>query len=229
MKTFSGERQPELRTGIRSDADYIWRVGKGRGREGAQQQVAHFSRDQLPLAVALVVDLSGSIQPFLRPLRYATLTALKTLKPEDQVALITDGRFSGGTRGACIGHVSPEAAGPTAVILFPVTTMTWSRSTGGTSMVGNDTAHSPAAPCSVGTPSPTSTRRTGLDPSSTSTSTWSPCRTFSTLASTGHSFCDVIRHGVLRGAGTLLRSGQRDSVLGLHLRGRRLALRPAAA
>jgi dihydroxy-acid dehydratase len=27
----------------------------------------------------------------------------------DQVALITDGRFSGGTAGACIGHVSPEA------------------------------------------------------------------------------------------------------------------------
>jgi len=29
---------------------------------------------------------------------------------ESSVALITDGRFSGGTRGACIGHVSPEAA-----------------------------------------------------------------------------------------------------------------------
>ncbi len=28
----------------------------------------------------------------------------------NKVALITDGRFSGGTRGACIGHVSPEAA-----------------------------------------------------------------------------------------------------------------------
>jgi dihydroxy-acid dehydratase len=28
----------------------------------------------------------------------------------DQVALLTDGRFSGGTAGACIGHVSPEAA-----------------------------------------------------------------------------------------------------------------------
>ncbi|MBX3728519.1 MAG: dihydroxy-acid dehydratase [Candidatus Sumerlaeia bacterium] len=28
----------------------------------------------------------------------------------DKVALVTDGRFSGGTRGACIGHVSPEAA-----------------------------------------------------------------------------------------------------------------------
>jgi dihydroxy-acid dehydratase len=28
----------------------------------------------------------------------------------ERVALITDGRFSGGTRGACIGHISPEAA-----------------------------------------------------------------------------------------------------------------------
>lgn len=36
----------------------------------------------------------------------------------EKVALITDGRFSGGTRGACIGHVSPEAAagGPIAAI-----------------------------------------------------------------------------------------------------------------
>lgn len=36
----------------------------------------------------------------------------------DKVALITDGRFSGGTRGACIGHVSPEAAegGPIAFV-----------------------------------------------------------------------------------------------------------------
>ena len=36
----------------------------------------------------------------------------------DKVALITDGRFSGGTRGACIGHISPEAAvyGPIAIL-----------------------------------------------------------------------------------------------------------------
>lgn len=57
--------------------------------DGAEQQIAHFSRDQIPLAVAMVVDLSGSIEPFLRPLRYATLSALKALKPEDQVALFT--------------------------------------------------------------------------------------------------------------------------------------------
>lgn len=36
----------------------------------------------------------------------------------DSVALITDGRFSGGTRGPCIGHVSPEAmeGGPIALV-----------------------------------------------------------------------------------------------------------------
>src|SRR5690606_29023314 len=34
------------------------------------------------------------------------------------VALITDGRFSGGTRGICLGHISPEAAegGPIALV-----------------------------------------------------------------------------------------------------------------
>ncbi len=37
---------------------------------------------------------------------------------DKEVALITDGRFSGATRGACIGHVSPEAAsgGPIAFV-----------------------------------------------------------------------------------------------------------------
>jgi dihydroxy-acid dehydratase len=36
----------------------------------------------------------------------------------ENVALITDGRFSGGTRGLCIGHVGPEAAvgGPIALL-----------------------------------------------------------------------------------------------------------------
>ena len=36
----------------------------------------------------------------------------------EQVALITDGRFSGATRGFCVGHVGPEAAvgGPIALL-----------------------------------------------------------------------------------------------------------------
>ena len=43
---------------------------------------------------------------------------LKGMPLGESVALITDGRFSGGTRGLCIGHVSPEAAegGPIALV-----------------------------------------------------------------------------------------------------------------
>jgi dihydroxy-acid dehydratase len=45
-------------------------------------------------------------------------SAIMGMELGDKVALITDGRFSGGTRGACIGHVSPEAAarGPIAAL-----------------------------------------------------------------------------------------------------------------
>lgn len=44
--------------------------------------------------------------------------AIQGMGLADSVALITDGRFSGGTRGPCIGHVSPEAmeGGPIALI-----------------------------------------------------------------------------------------------------------------
>jgi len=40
----------------------------------------------------------------------APTSAIKGIGLDDRVALITDGRFSGGTAGACIGHISPEAA-----------------------------------------------------------------------------------------------------------------------
>jgi len=45
------------------------------------------------------------MQEMLSPTSYIVGMGLS-----DKVALITDGRFSGGTAGACIGHVSPEAA-----------------------------------------------------------------------------------------------------------------------
>jgi dihydroxy-acid dehydratase len=40
----------------------------------------------------------------------ALTSLLKGMPIGESVALVTDGRFSGGTRGLCIGHVSPEAA-----------------------------------------------------------------------------------------------------------------------
>jgi Ca-activated chloride channel family protein len=57
--------------------------------DGVAQKVEIFSRDELPLNVALVLDLSDSIGPFLGPLRDAANTALAALKPEDEVALFT--------------------------------------------------------------------------------------------------------------------------------------------
>jgi dihydroxy-acid dehydratase len=45
-------------------------------------------------------------------------SAIAGMGLSESVALITDGRFSGGTRGPCIGHISPEAAacGPIAAL-----------------------------------------------------------------------------------------------------------------
>ncbi|VAX16340.1 Dihydroxy-acid dehydratase, partial [hydrothermal vent metagenome] len=48
----------------------------------------------------------------------APTSAIAGMGLQNSVALITDGRFSGGTRGPCVGHVSPEAmeGGPIALI-----------------------------------------------------------------------------------------------------------------
>jgi Ca-activated chloride channel family protein len=56
---------------------------------GVAQTISHFSRDQLPLAVALLIDRSPSIGRYLRDLQSAGLSALGRLKPEDQVVLFS--------------------------------------------------------------------------------------------------------------------------------------------
>jgi dihydroxy-acid dehydratase len=55
--------------------------------------------------------------PGMREMHMVT-SILMGLGLGDKVALITDGRFSGSTRGPCIGHISPEAAeeGPIALV-----------------------------------------------------------------------------------------------------------------
>jgi dihydroxy-acid dehydratase len=48
----------------------------------------------------------------------APTSAIVGMGLAESVALITDGRFSGGSKGPCIGHISPEAArcGPIAIL-----------------------------------------------------------------------------------------------------------------
>jgi Ca-activated chloride channel family protein len=57
--------------------------------DGVAQKLEVFSRDELPINVALVLDLSDYIGPFLGPLRDAANIALAALKPDDETALFT--------------------------------------------------------------------------------------------------------------------------------------------
>jgi dihydroxy-acid dehydratase len=66
----------------------------------------------------LVIRYEGPIGgPGMREM-LATTAALYGQGMGGKVALITDGRFSGATRGFCVGHVGPEAAvgGPIALV-----------------------------------------------------------------------------------------------------------------
>lgn len=56
--------------------------------DGKKQDISYFSREELPLSVVLLVDVSGSVQPIIDEIQQATLDALAKLKPEDKVGLM---------------------------------------------------------------------------------------------------------------------------------------------
>jgi Ca-activated chloride channel family protein len=56
--------------------------------DGVPQKIAELSRDQLPLFVVLLFDLTFSVQPVLKPLAAEALQSLEHLKPEDGVAVM---------------------------------------------------------------------------------------------------------------------------------------------
>ena len=55
---------------------------------GVKQQLSYFGRDELPLSILLLLDVSGSVRPILHQIRDGALNALQRLKPEDQVAVM---------------------------------------------------------------------------------------------------------------------------------------------
>lgn len=74
--------------------------------------------EKIPKGTVVIIRYEGPRGgPGMREM-LAPTSALMGMGMGDSVALITDGRFSGGTRGPCIGHVSPEAMdqGPIAIV-----------------------------------------------------------------------------------------------------------------
>jgi VWFA-related protein len=56
--------------------------------DGVQQRVSFLTRDELPLSVVFLFDLTDSVRPVLQPLADGALAALQHLKPEDEVAVM---------------------------------------------------------------------------------------------------------------------------------------------
>jgi len=74
--------------------------------------------DRIPDGSWVIVRYEGPRGgPGMREMLSPT-SALTGMGKEESVALLTDGRFSGGTRGPCVGHCSPEAAVGGAIALI---------------------------------------------------------------------------------------------------------------
>jgi dihydroxy-acid dehydratase len=92
--------------------------GKARICESQEQAVDAILADRIQPGDVVVIRYEGpkggpGMQEMLYPTSY-----LKTKHLDKVCALVTDGRFSGGTSGLSIGHVSPEAAGGGAIGLL---------------------------------------------------------------------------------------------------------------
>jgi VWFA-related protein len=55
---------------------------------GVRQPISYFSRDELPLSILLLLDVSGSVRPIIHQIRDGALDALQRLKPDDQIAVM---------------------------------------------------------------------------------------------------------------------------------------------
>ncbi|WP_019854924.1 dihydroxy-acid dehydratase [Actinopolyspora mortivallis] len=89
----------------------LWRFhGRARVLESQEQAVSAILNKEIEAGDVLVIRYEGpaggpGMQEMLHPTAF-----LKGARMDRECALVTDGRFSGGTSGLSIGHVSPEAA-----------------------------------------------------------------------------------------------------------------------
>ena len=92
------------------DASILRFEGKARVFESQEEACEGILSGKVKAGDVVIIRYEGpkggpGMQEMLYPTSY-----LKSIKIDKQCALVTDGRFSGGTSGLSIGHVSPEAA-----------------------------------------------------------------------------------------------------------------------
>jgi len=93
-------------------------VGRAKTFDSEEDAMKHIMGGKVKKGDCVVIRYEGPKGgPGMREMLSPT-AAIVGMGLSDKVALITDGRFSGGTQGPCIGHISPEAAvgGPIAII-----------------------------------------------------------------------------------------------------------------
>jgi dihydroxy-acid dehydratase len=93
-------------------------TGKARVYNREEEAMSAILNRRIKKGDCVVIRYEGpSGGPGMREM-LAPTSAIVGMGLADSVALITDGRFSGGTKGPCIGHISPEAAagGPIAIL-----------------------------------------------------------------------------------------------------------------
>jgi dihydroxy-acid dehydratase len=100
------------------DESLLTFTGRARIFESQEDAVDGILGDKVKEGDVIVIRYEGpkggpGMQEMLYPTSY-----LKSKGLDKVCALITDGRFSGGTSGLCIGHVSPEAASEGAIGLI---------------------------------------------------------------------------------------------------------------
>jgi len=92
--------------------------GPARVFDSEEEATRAIMENQIRKGDVIVVRYEGPMGgPGMREMLTPT-SAIAGMKLDAHVALLTDGRFSGGTRGAAIGHISPEAMqkGPIAIV-----------------------------------------------------------------------------------------------------------------
>jgi dihydroxy-acid dehydratase len=120
IAVLKGNIAPEgavVKQGAVSESTMLF-TGKAKVFESEEEAMDAILRGKIIKGDVVVIRYEGpGGGPGMREMLSPT-SAIVGMGLAEDVALITDGRFSGGTRGPCIGHVSPEAAkgGPIAVI-----------------------------------------------------------------------------------------------------------------